>query len=577
MSQPWHSEVRPEEQEKFVTYTTSLVSNHEFFKNNPKFPKETVDQIALYFVTQAWNTSPTKQVFIQELQNIPYHAEQHYRPQQPPQQETTVQQNQHTIQQQQSNQTPKNNTQQSNSQQSTQTPQQPVNESQIFWDTFIGIIKNKHECDRLRHDYGTAKQLLEKFKEKRDKFITVLGYNDADKKVQQLEIITKNLKQYFFDHQNNYNAFLEKNKDETAAMSNLVKTSPIRRFKEEIEVLKQLSTIVQNLAHIYEKLSVTLKTKQLEHIKILDDLEKTYLSGKSQNENVLKQFCETVHTEVGFPSFDDFISVTNQTNKRKITDIYQSLEPNKSRKYEEDLFPMKNFMKQVLLASTFNSSQTFYDALQEHLTTKLKSKFLIAFKNAKSKFEIDVRHFPRGTNAKQDDEIDEDGSCIPSKLTSPVSVSSVSELSCATNLTDLQNVNTFQENENSKQFVIEVSLYSKLQDDTKNGFLKLYLCPPMRIHVNFSPTSIDLIDPIIDFSTEGMENSNAKQYTTINTSINAASARLLLLDPFQIPFIKENVLLQLNQDDPIPVKVQCLLSSYVNSALFCIDSIVISE
>ena len=67
--------------QQYLDYVVYYVSENPFFKNNPKFPPESIKQIALFFLHEAQKTCSTPEELHEYLKIIPKKAEEHYRPQ----------------------------------------------------------------------------------------------------------------------------------------------------------------------------------------------------------------------------------------------------------------------------------------------------------------------------------------------------------------------------------------------------------------------------------------------------------------------------------------------------------------
>ena len=215
-----------------------------------------------------------------------------------------------------------------------------------------------------------------------------------------------------------------------------------------------------------------------------------------------------------------------------------------SESMDEQAHPFRLFLKNLL--SRLYTDQITY---KNYFTSIAKTvERQIRFTNAQNQLsvsvELDIRFFPKQDYAKeQGDEESFERSVSPSSLRS-------SEVSLATNLNDLQNVNIFQTDglpENSLNYVIEVAVYIKISEHVspEKVSISLLLCPPIDIFVNFHPEShsIKLIEPGVDFSQDNIENFPAKiNYLTITFSQITSPTRYSLLTNTFFQVVKQSIL-----------------------------------
>jgi len=162
----WKDSVKEEDRNQYLQYTLKIISENPYFKDNPKFPRDILFQIANYFWADAWARCTSPEDFVRILEAAPRAAEQHYRSMdtgnqptpeqnqvQPQQQQTTSevstqQQRSHSVRHHDTQHTPKTVEQIQQMQPvaeqgiSQNKPEQPSPKRE-FWETWIQVKKKK--------------------------------------------------------------------------------------------------------------------------------------------------------------------------------------------------------------------------------------------------------------------------------------------------------------------------------------------------------------------------------------------------------------------------------------------------
>ncbi|KAG2385524.1 hypothetical protein C9374_003339 [Naegleria lovaniensis] len=506
--------------QQYVDYVVYYISEHPFFKNNPKFPPESIKQIAIFFIHEAQKTCSTPEELNSYLQIIPKKAEEYYRPQldasthrqqpkttptsQPQQQQAQpeLKQETSTTHVQPSTAPPdqkqqvKTSTTPQSSPQPAQSPSQQPNVAESisyesltspelikkeFWRVFFTLKKRKvGNVDLIVHLYEEFKKLspqiqswIHKVTETPDNGDLLAELQDIDNKFKRL---IKFVKDCFLSIHEHYHKYMEVLKEldpkerESKAFNNLVEKSPVETSKEKIKLLTQMEVILTTEKDKLTKFSGKYE-KKLEEIQRVKQEAQEFLKSlsdpkkKLENDQRLSQIFDKVKKHIHVPTFDDLLEESSE--KRKMDQIEEEL-PSKSRKFENG--SLENEVRRTRLFSAFLKSllhRQYYDSLSfmnfiSQFTNSLKQHLKIENgSNLDASIDLDIRHYTKQELEATNQAEEESSTGVVSSPASLSSMRSTSESSMATNLTDLQSLSIFQSEgfvENSVNYVIEVAI-----------------------------------------------------------------------------------------------------------------------
>ncbi|KAF0972719.1 hypothetical protein FDP41_008968 [Naegleria fowleri] len=611
--------------QQYLDYVVYYVSENPFFKNNPKFPPESIKQIALFFLHEAQKTCSTPEELHEYLKIIPKKAEEHYRPQldasssrqqakvtaptQQPQQKPEAKQEAittHIVSATPPDQQVKTSTTPQASPQPAQIPsQQPSVAESIsyesltspelikkeFWRVFWALKKRKSwKCGFSIAEVPDNRDLLSELQ-------------DMDNKFKKLIKFVKDCFLHIHEH---YHKYMETCKDldpkerESKAFNNLVEKSALEISKEKIRLLTQMEVILttekEKLVKFEKKYENKLeeiqkaKREAQEFLKILSDP-----SMKLETEQRLSQVFDRIKRYIHVPSFDEFVE--EEMEKRKIHQIGETEEglPSKSRKFENGSLEneahrgrlFSSFLK-LLLHRQYYESYTFMGFISK-LTNNLKHHLKIEKgSNIDASIDLDIRYYTR-----QELEPTEAEGTPTGAVSSPASLSSMkstSESSIATNITDLQSLSVFQSEgfaESSVNYVIEVAInihisgsfdQKETESSSSSSSVDLLLSPPLRIFVNFHPesNSIQIMDPGVDFNLDNVKIFPSKQnFLTIPTqsSLKSPTSRYSLLSNTLFQAVKQAIIKTCTNAQPPENHILSLIHTYVQTSTRALDAI----